>query len=154
MEKPSAGIKEQQGRGKLIDFNNIKLPKDDEEIIDGETFLSILERASETIINEETNDVSKNSESFYQELKECLLNLPPLEEMDIPITTNYIVNHQSTDLLPLQRKIIEDPAHFQHQEIEGYEVMHARSPDINGDPIWKIVIPSTLLPQLRCSVSR
>ena len=37
MEKPSVGIKEQQGRGKLIDFHNIKLPKDNEEIIKGET---------------------------------------------------------------------------------------------------------------------
>ena len=75
------------------------------------------------------------------------LNVPPLEEMDNPITTNNIVNHQSTDL-PLQQKMISDPANYQNQEIEGYKVIHSRSPNIDGEPIWKIVIPSTLLPRL------
>ena len=38
MEKPSAGVKEQQGLGCLINFHNIKIPKDKEEILDGKTF--------------------------------------------------------------------------------------------------------------------
>ena len=147
MEKPSAGINELQGRGKSIDFNKIKLPKDDEEIIEGETFLSIAHKFCETISQEQEREPDNNNESFYQDLKECLLNLPPLEEMDNPITTNNIVNHQSADL-PLQRKIISDPEHYQHQEIEGYEVVHTRSNDLAGNPIWKIAIPTTLLPQL------
>ena len=147
MEKPSVGTKELQGQGKLIDFNNIQLPKDEEEIIEGETFLSIAHKFCESIIHEQELDSSNNNDSFYQELQECLLNLPPLEEMDNPIITNNIVNHQSTDL-PLQRKIISDPEHYQHQEIEGYEVIYTRSQDINGDVIWKIALPSTLPLQL------
>ena len=63
------------------------------------------------------------------------------------VYTDASVNHQATNL-PLQRKIILDPAHYQHQEIEGYEAIHISSPARNGVPIWKIVIPSTLLPQL------
>ena len=38
MKKPSVGDKELQRKGKLIDFNQIELPKDDKEILDGETF--------------------------------------------------------------------------------------------------------------------
>ena len=121
MEKPSVGVKELQGRRRQIDFNNINLPKDDEEILDGETFLSIAQKFVESIISKQEKEI--NNESFYKELQECLLNLPPLEEMDNPITTSNIVNHQSTDL-PLQQKILSDPAHYQHEEIEEYEVIH------------------------------
>ena len=118
MEKPSVGIKELQGWGKLINFNNIKMPKYDEEIIEGETFLAMAHRLCESIIHEQKIDLTKNDNSFYQELRECLLNLPPLEEMDNPIMTNNSVDHQATNL-PLQRKIISDPEHYQHQEIKG-----------------------------------
>ena len=147
MEKPSVGIKELQGRGRSIDFNNIKLPKDNEEILEGETFLAAARDFCETIINNDEPNVNVNDESFYQELQECLMNLPPLEEMDNPITINNIVNHQATDL-PLQRKILTDPQHHQHFEIEGYEVIHTRAPVMDREEIWKIAIPSTLLPQL------
>ena len=138
------GIKELQGCGKLIDFNNIQLPKDEEEIIEGETFISIAHKFCESIIHDQKADII-NDNSIYQDLEECFLNFPPLEEMDNLITTNSIDSHQATDL-PLQRKIISNPEHFQHQEIEGYEVIHVCSQDINGDAIWKIAIPSTLLP--------
>ena len=143
MEKPSAGVKELQGKGRPIDFNKIILPKDNEEILEGETFLATAQRICEEIVNNQFElDNNYNDESFYQELQECLMNLPPLEEMDNPITINNIVNHQSTDL-PLQRKILSDPHHYQHIEIEGYEVIHSGS-----DTEWKVCIPSTLLPQL------
>ena len=147
MEKPSAGIKELQGCGKHIDFKKIKLPKDDEEILDGETFLSTAHWICETIIHEQEQELFSNDEAFHKELHECLLNLPPLEEMDNPITINNIVNHQATDL-PLQQKIMSDPVNYQHQEVEGYKVIHSKSPDLEGEPVWKIVIPSTLLPRL------
>ena len=109
MEKPTAGDRELQGCGKLIDFNNIKLPKDEEEIINGETFLVTAQRICERIIQEEERDSLLNNESFYQELCKCLLNLPPFKEMDNPIMINNIVNHQARDL-PLQHKILTDPA--------------------------------------------
>ena len=39
MEKPSVGDREQQAKGgTTIQFKNIEVPKDDEEILDGETF--------------------------------------------------------------------------------------------------------------------
>ena len=147
MEKPSAGIKELQGRGRLVDFNAINIPKDDKEILEGETFLATAHRICESIIKEQEQESYQNKESFYKELQECLLNLPPLKEMDNPITINNIVNHQAADL-PLQQKIISDPENYQHQEIEGYEVIHLRSQGIGEEPIWKIFVPATLLPRL------
>ena len=147
MEKPSVGIKELQGCGRLVDFKAINIPKDDEEILKGETFLATAQRICKSIIKEQEQESFQNKEVFYKELQECLLNLPPLKEMDNPITINNIVNHQATDL-PLQQKIIADPVNYQHQEIKGYEVIHLRSPNVKGEPIWKIVIPSTLLPRL------
>ena len=39
MEKPTAGDKELQGTGgTLVDFKNSDLPKNSEDILDGETF--------------------------------------------------------------------------------------------------------------------
>ena len=119
--KPSAGVKELQGKDQTIDFHNIKLPKDDEEILEGKTFLS-------------------------EELRECLLNLPPLNTMDNLLTINNIVNHQSTDL-PLLNKIVTEPHNFRHKEMEGYKVVHTRLFKDRSE-IWKITIPLTLLPQL------
>ena len=144
MEKPSAGEKELKGLGRLINFETIKLPEDDEEILEGETFLNKAHDLVMSIFQSADSDNTKNNESFYIELRECLLNLPPLETMENPITINNIVNHQATDL-PLQRKIITDPDLFQHEELEGYEVIHTRtSPDQN----WRIAVPRTLLPNL------
>ena len=124
MKKPSVGDKELQGKGKPIDFNQIKLPKDDEEILDGETFQSEARAILQAILNkqiaEEEDNSSRNCETFYQELKECLLNLPPLKIMDNPITINQIINHQARDL-PLQRKIMSDPDNYQHQ---GLSLIH------------------------------
>ena len=143
MEKPSAGIKEQQGLRQLINFNNIDIPKDEGENLEGETFLNIAKDLVAWAI-QTTKSITKNGESFYTDLRECLLSLPPLETMDNPITISNIVNHQSTHL-PLERKIHSDPNYFQHEELEGYEVIHTRSWE---DDIWKITIPNTLLPQL------
>ena len=38
MEKPLVGDREAQGKGHLINFKDIKLTKDNEDILDGETF--------------------------------------------------------------------------------------------------------------------
>ena len=140
MEKPSVGIKEQQGLGRLIDFNNISIPQDDEEILDGETFLNVARKLVADVLPID----SQNDESFYEELGECLLNLPSLEEMENPITINNIVNHQATDL-SLQQKIMSKPDFFRHEELQGFKIIHART---RTDRIWKIAIPNTLLPQL------
>ena len=53
MEKPLVGDREAQGKGHLVNFRDIKLPKYNEDILDGETF-------------------------FQESLEECLLNLPTL----------------------------------------------------------------------------
>ena len=123
MEKPSVGDRELQGTtGTLIDFNNIEMQKDTEEILEGETFFA-------------ANEDNK--------LIECFLNLPPLEEMINPITIINIINHQSRDLR-LQRTVRED-GRYSHQEMERYEVICYTSLETRQ---WKIVIPETLLPNV------
>ena len=65
-------MKEKQGKGTLINFQNINIPKDDEEILDGET--------------------------FFQAVEECLLNLLGLNEGgENPLTIHNIFNHQQQD---------------------------------------------------------
>ena len=69
MEKPFVGDIEAQGKGNIINSKDIKLPKDNEEILDGETF-------------------------FQEALEECLLNLPTLTMGENPITIRNIANQQ------------------------------------------------------------
>ena len=69
MEKPLVGDREAQGKGHLINFEDIKLPKDNEEILDGETL-------------------------FQEALEEFLLNLPTLTTGENSITIRNIANHQ------------------------------------------------------------
>ena len=86
MEKPYVGDRKLQGtKGTLIDFNNIEMQKDTEEILEGEIFLA--------------------ANKSYKLIK-CFLNLPPLEEMINPITIINIIDHQSRDLR-LQLFVIE-----------------------------------------------
>ena len=68
--------------------------------------------------------------------------------MDNPITINQIINHQAEDL-PLRRMIINDPANYQHQEMQGYKVVCKIETSIeSGSSIWKIIIPESLIPDL------
>ena len=150
MKKPSVGDEELQGKGKPIDFNQIKLPKDDEEIPDGETFQSEARAILQAMLNkqmaEEEDNSSRNCETFHQELKECLLNLPPLKTMDNPITINQIINHQARDL-PLQRKTMSNPGDYQHQGMQGLEVI-CKIEQESDRSVWKIAIPESLVPDL------
>ena len=76
MEKHLVGYREAQGKGHINNFKYIKLPKDNEEILDGDTF-------------------------FQESLEECLLNLPTLATGENPITIRNIANHQAR-YIPLQ----------------------------------------------------
>ena len=73
MEKPLVGDRESQGKGHLIYFKDIKPPKDNEEILNGETF-------------------------FKEALEEFLLNLPTLTTGENPITIRNIANQQARDI--------------------------------------------------------
>ena len=101
MEKPSAGDKElraiKEQRGKLVNFKDIELPDDSEEILDGETFHMDL-------------------------LSECLMNIPALEDPPNPLTISNIINHQSRDLA-LNQAIRDMPDSYQHKEMEEYDVI-------------------------------
>ena len=76
MEKLLVGDREAQGKGHLINFKDIKLTKENEEILDGDTF-------------------------FQEVLEAFLLNLPKLTTGENPITIRNIANHQARDI-PLQ----------------------------------------------------
>ena len=108
----------------VVSYNIEKLL---EEILYGETFLNIARNLGNSAMqNTGQTDNSKNDECFYIELRECLLNLPPLETMENPITIANIVNHDKFTNLPLQQKIMSDPDMFRHEELENYEVIHQK----------------------------
>ena len=82
MEKPLVGNREAQGKGHLINFKDITLPKDNEDILDVEIL-------------------------FQEALEECLVNLLTLTTGENPITIRNIANHQVRDI-PLQMACIDD----------------------------------------------
>ena len=136
MQKPLVGDRELQGKGKLNDFNSIQLPKDDEEILDGETFSAEAQARAivQALLKEHHNKSEEriNDSKQNNELKECLLNLPSLDVMDSPITINQIINHQVRDI-PLQQSIMRDPDNYQHQGMQGYEVICKVEPALESD---------------------
>ena len=83
----------------MIDFNQIAVPTDDENMLDGESFFLA--------------DI---------EIQDCLLNFPPLAELYNPVTITNIVNHQMKDL-PLMRLVIRDPDHYIQETIHRHEVV-------------------------------
>jgi len=107
--------------GTPIDFNTIEVPKD-EFIIDDEAFISI----------DEDND-----------LMECLLNLPPLQEMQNPISMQNIRNHQLQDIQLIQQHN-GNPILYPMQTMNGINVITMRS-DPQQPTLWKIYLPSTLI---------
>lgn len=119
MEQPTAGIKELEGKGKLVDFSKLEVPKDEEEILDGESFFR------------------------DNELADCFLNLPPMAEMYNPITIENIVNHQAKDV-KLQHLLITKDREYQHKEFQQFEVICHLPTGSNEQNNWKIVIPHSL----------
>ena len=121
MEKPSVGDRELQGKGRPIDFNKIAALKDNEEILDGESFFFDVED---------------------REVQDCLANLTPLQEMHNPLTINNIMNHQAKDVALLQM-IMKDPDHYQHETMQQREII-VFIKDPSQPKEWKIVIPNSL----------
>ena len=95
MEKPLVGDREAQGKVHLINLKDIKIPKENEEILDGETF-------------------------FQEALEECLLNLPKLTTGENPITIRNISNHQARDI-PLQMAC-RDGNWYNHREMHNMDI--------------------------------
>ena len=78
-------------------------------------------------------------------MKECLINLPPLQEMDNPFTINHIINHQARGI-PLQ-SIMRDPDNYQQEGMQGIEVICKIDPE-SDQLIWNIAIPECLVSDL------
>ena len=115
MEKPLVGDIEAQDKVYLIHFKDIKRPKENEEILDGETF-------------------------FQEASEECLLNLPTLPTGKNPITIRDTANHQSRDI-PLQMAC-RDSNRYNHIEMHNtYFFCFTANP---GEQ-WKIVLHTPLL---------
>jgi hypothetical protein len=91
-------------KGTPIDFHTIEVPND-ELIIDDEAFTTI----------DEDN-----------QLMECLLNLPPLQEMHNPISMQNIRNHQLQDMELIQQHN-NNPILYPVQILNGINVTTMRS---------------------------
>ena len=115
MAKPTVGKKEQQGLGKLIDFVNIKIPKDEDDV-----FFNELPVLLPSICGNDDTDII-----------ECFLNLPALQEMQCPITTTMIRNHQLNDPT-LQLVRLEQPLLYPIKSISGQELVCRNENPMNG----------------------
>ena len=115
MEKPLVGDREAQDKGNIINFKDIKLPKDNEDILDGEKL-------------------------FQESLEECLLNLPTLNTGENPITIRNIANHQARDI-PLQMAC-RYGNQYNHREMHNMDVACFNA---NPGEQWKIVLLTPLL---------
>ena len=115
MEKPLVGDREAQEKVNLINFNYIKLPKDNEQILNGETL-------------------------FQETLEEYSSNLPTLTTGENPITIRNIANHQARDS-PLQMDC-RDGNQYNHREMHNMDVACFTT---NLGQQWKILLPTPLL---------
>ena len=56
----------QQGLGQLIDFHKIQIPKDEEEILDGKTFIILAQDMDLKIIVKQNKEDRNKNESFWE----------------------------------------------------------------------------------------
>ena len=101
MAKPSEGKKIAPNRGKIISFENLKVPKSPDEIY-SYTDNVLLPPPTEHEIHKEMQFKFSccRDEAFFSdpEVVESFLNHPPLEVMPNPITILNIQQHQFEDL--------------------------------------------------------
>ena len=151
MEKATIGEKElemiRKQKGKLINWESIKIPKTIDEIFVTETNFSVYKHGSNCrssdwkMTNDKTTTYNTNEEVFINDenLHKCLLNLPTLQSMNNPTTLINIRNHQLIDQR-LTTATTNQPQLFQWRTINETEVVVR----IEGDK-WKIVLPNALL---------
>jgi len=80
------------------------------------------------------------------DILECFLNVPTLQEMQCPITTTMIRNHQHNDPT-LQLARLDQPLVYPIKSISGQELVCRNENPMNGvedAADWKIYIPYSL----------
>jgi transposase InsO family protein len=126
MDKPSKGRNE--NKGTTIDFNNIKIPEDTDDVFATE-FPSIM------------NSICNNE---HTEMIQCFLNQPIPEEMENPINLVTIQQHQFNDVT-LNNNRNNEPNRFPTLFVgnENHPLICYRN---NNEPEakWRIAIPNTL----------
>ena len=100
MDGPAPGKNE--GKGKLIDFRKLVVPKDEEDVF----MLSTVEEIPTLLPT-----VYRNEDV---EVIELFMNLPALSEMACPLTVSNIQQHQTGDVMLVQTALV----HFQHYPIK------------------------------------
>ena len=134
MDKPTEGkgsvtiAKKMERNGVLIDFANIKLPKDD-NVFEDELYQ---EHECYAHIDEDN------------EIMECMLNLPSVTFESSPLSMENIRNHQqqSPALLELQRR---NPVQFRNHTISNVPIITIAGTVPNQPTLWKIYLPETLI---------
>ena len=129
-EKGNPTVTQKQNRsGTFIDFNKLNATRNDEMILEDEAFLNISEAENHSNIEDDN------------ELIECFLNLPTMEELPNPISLQNILNHQQQDpdLMELARHA---PTKFPVRIVSNVPLIThvGKHPDN-----WKIFIPNSLI---------
>lgn len=135
MDKPTEGKgsttiakKMERNRVLIIDFNNIKLPKDDN------VFEDKLYQEYKCYVHIDENN----------EVMECMLNLPSITFKSSPLSMENIQNHQQQfpALLELQHR---NPIQFRNQTISNVPIITIAGTVPNQPTLWKIYLPETLI---------
>lgn len=153
MEKLTVNKKELEAirkrKAKLIDWNNIKIPKVINEIFITETDISMYFNGDGTrsddwdlpIDKMQTYQVSKAEAMINnKDLHKCLINLPTLRNMKNPTTLQNICNHQQANAQLLDA-LQTMPTLFQYRTINNVKVIIK----MENATEWKIILPNAML---------
>ena len=147
MAKPSEGKKIAPNRGKIISFENLKVPKSPDEIY-SYTDTVLLPPPTEHEIHKEMQCKFSccRDEAFFSdpEVIESFLNHPPLEAMPNPITILNIQQHQFEDL-ELQQARERLPYRYPIKYIQNRPLICYRNNENDPEGLRKIALPASLV---------
>ena len=130
-EKGNLTVTQKRNRsGTIIDFNNLNATRNDDMILEEETFFNNI-----SDIEQHSNIEDDN------ELIDCFLNLPTLDGSPNPISLQNIWNHQHQDN-GLMKLVQAAPSKFPVKIISNVPLITV--PGKHPDD-WKILIPPTLI---------
>jgi transposase InsO family protein len=139
-EPPTEGKKSESktkpNRGKIIHFEQLKVPEED---MDLELGACKFKCCREKFTAESFSFFADEPEMF-----ECFLNYPQLNEMPCPVTMQNIQENQFEDIALNERRQA-DPDRFPIKEVQDRNIICYRS-DLDSPPgDWKIALPDQII---------
>eukprot|EP00957_Ditylum_brightwellii_P158068 12032367-Ditylum_brightwellii.AAC.1 len=148
MAKPTEGKSLQPNAGKLVAFDKLDAPQQEDELYSFEVVItSDLKEEKETEKHYQFSYFKEASPMEDPELIESFLNHHPLQAMSNPIIILNIQQHQFEDLT-LNNIRRQNPNRFPVKEIEGRSLICYREKMNDPVGLWHIALPSKLVAPL------